>query len=67
MTLQEITSVGWLNNHDGSVCLVICSGGNHVFVTISKKEFEDAGGIDGLESNKQLIIDFYNKCGAGRP
>ena len=69
MYMPEITSIGDLLNHDGSIALAICSRSQFqpIFVTISKAEFKEAGGREGLNTNKQLAIDFYNKYGAGRP
>ena len=69
MQIEEITSIGTLNNHDGSIALCICIRYHlqPVFVTISREELENAGGIASLKKNKQLAIDFYRKYGAGRP
>jgi len=67
MTVEEIASVGWLHNHNGSICLVVCGFFGHVFVTISRQEFDAAGGRDGFNADKQLAVDFYNEYGAGRP
>lgn len=66
---NEINSVGWLHNHNKTICLTICL--RHVikpvFVTISRDEFNAVGGIEEIKKNKQLAIDFFNKYGAGRP
>ena len=67
MNEEEIRSVGWLHNHDGSIALSIGQTFGHTFVTISKQEFDDCGGIKGITKNKQLAVDFYKKYGAGRP
>ncbi len=67
MNAGEITSVRDLNNHDGSICLLICTHTGHIFVTISKAEFISAGKCNGLNANKQLAIEFFNKYGVGRP
>lgn len=69
MNIHEITSIGWLHNQDSSICLTICLKHQNqpVFVSISKDEFDRVGGLDGLNKNKQLGIDFYHKYGAGRP
>jgi hypothetical protein len=69
MIVNEIVSIGWLLNCDNSVCLSICTNAqlHGIFVTISKKEFNGVGGIDGLKNNKQLVVDFYQKYGVGRP
>lgn len=69
IVIEDISSIGWLHNHDKTICLTIClRHQNHpIFVTISKKEFDDLGGGEGLNNNKQIVIDFYNKYGAGRP
>lgn len=67
MTKDSISSVGWLNNHDGSIALAVTQGAGHTFVSISKQEYNDAGGIEGLKQNKQLVVDFFDKYGAGRP
>lgn len=66
--LNEISSIGWLNNHDGSICLTISitSQMQPVFVSIPKSEFERVGGIDGLKNNKQIVVEFHEKFGAGR-
>jgi hypothetical protein len=67
MLVEEITSVGWLNNHDGSICIVACLSCCHVYVTVPKNAFHSVGGINGLKTNKQLVVDFYVKYGSGRP
>lgn len=68
MHTSDIHSVGWLHNHDGSIALTISiKGQTHpVYVRVSVEEFEAAGGRAGLNENKQLAIDFYNKYGPGR-
>ncbi len=69
MNANEITSVGCLDNHDGSIALSICLQGKiqPVFVTISRDELEKAGGIAALNQRKQDAVEFYNKYGEGRP
>lgn len=69
MNVNEITSVGCLENHDGSIALAICLDGQiqPVFVTVSKDELEKSGGISGLNERKQDAIEFFNKYGEGRP
>lgn len=69
MQSHEITSVGCLDNSDGSVALSICLKGKvqPVFVTVSKDELEKSGGIEGINQRKQDAVDFYRKYGAGRP
>tara|TARA_R110002124_G_scaffold128157_4_gene288560 strand:+ start:7651 stop:7941 length:291 start_codon:yes stop_codon:yes gene_type:complete len=69
MKANEITSVGCLDNHDGSIALAICISGQvqPVFVTVSKHELEKSGGINGLNERKQGAVDFFNKYGQGRP
>lgn len=69
MRAAEITSVGWLHNHDGSICLTICLQyqPQPMYVTVSRHDFDTAGGLEGLNSNKQLAVDFYERYGTGRP
>ena len=69
MNVNDITSVGCLDNHDGSIALAICLSGQiqPVFVTISKEELERSGGINGLNERKQDAVDFFSKYGEGRP
>lgn len=68
MNINKITSIGWLNNADKSIALTICTRNQQqpVFVSISKAELEEVGGITEIEKNKQIAVDFYNKYGAGR-
>jgi hypothetical protein len=68
-TVDQIRSVGWLNNNDKSICLTICLSDRNtpIFVSVSKKEFEDAGGREGLSKDKQAVMDFYLKYGTDRP
>lgn len=68
MNVHDINSVGWLQNIDSSIALVICfrSYVQPVFVNISKAEFEEAGGIKELNNNRHKTISFYNQYGAGR-
>ncbi|MDR9839705.1 hypothetical protein [Herbaspirillum huttiense] len=67
--IEEISSVGALNNHDGSVCVTIAVKYQlqPIFVSIPRSEFDRVGGVQGLTKNKQLAIDFYHQYGAGRP
>lgn len=69
MNVNDITSVGCLDNHDGSVALSICLRGQiqPVFVTISRDELEQSGGISALNERKQGAVDFFNQYGEGRP
>lgn len=69
MRESQIRSVGWLWNHDRSIALsmVLKETFDVVFVTISLQEFNAVGRIEGLKSNKQTIVDFYDRYGAGRP
>ena len=69
LTIDEIRSVGWLNNGDGSIALSICVSYQlqPYFVSVSKEEFSAAGGIEGFKNNKHLVMDFYEKFGEGRP
>lgn len=69
MNVNDITSVGWLGNHDGSIALSICLRGQiqPVFVTISVEELEQSGGINGLNERRQDVVAFFNKYGEGRP
>lgn len=69
MNVNDITSVGCLDNHDGSIALTICIRGQiqPTFVTISKEELERSGGINGLNERKQDAVDFFSRYGAGRP
>lgn len=66
---DDITSIGWLHNHDRSICLTIAirKESQPIFVTISEEEFQSAGGSYGLNERKQIAIDFYDKYGSGRP
>lgn len=68
MNVHDINSVGWLQNIDSSIALVICfrSYVQPVFVNISKAEFEESGGIKELNNNRHKAISFYNQYGAGR-
>lgn len=68
MHINNITSIGWLHNADNSIALTIClrTQGQPVFVTISKAEFDDAGGIEGIQKNKQVAVDYFIKYGPGR-
>lgn len=68
MNTNQITSIGWLNNADKTIALAICTREQQrpVFVSISKTEFNEAGGIDAINENKQIAVDFLNKYGAGR-
>lgn len=68
MNADEITSVGCLNNHDGSIALTICLRGKAqpVYVSVSRDELEKSGGIEGLNQRKSDAADLYNKYGAGR-
>ena len=68
MRAEEITSIGFLNNNDRSVSLSIATRGNMqpVFVRIAKAELDAVGGAEGLNRNKQIAVNFYNKQGAGR-
>jgi hypothetical protein len=71
MNITDITSIGWLNNHssDFPICLTISLKYQNqpIYVSITKAEFDLVGGRDGLNKNKQLGVDLYNKYGAGRP
>lgn len=66
---DQISSIGWLNNHDGSICLTIClrHQGQPIFVTISKNEYAAAGGCEGLNNDKSQAVVFHSKYGPGRP
>jgi hypothetical protein len=68
MDINTITSIGWLHNADKSIALTIAIRYQiqPVFVSISKAEFDNAGGIEGINQDKQKAIDFYNAYGAGR-
>ena len=68
MNISDIQSIGWLNNADNSVALTICirNQSQPVFVSISKAELENAGGIENINNNKQLAVNFFNLYGAGR-
>lgn len=68
ISVNEISSIGSLQNHDGSICITIAVKyqTQPVFVTLPKVEFDRVGGLDGLNSKKQLSLDFYQKYGAGR-
>lgn len=68
-SIEEISSIGWLRNRNNTICLTICRRSQNlpIFITISKEEFDDVGGIIGLSTDKQQAIDFYKKYGAGRP
>lgn len=68
MNVNNITSIGWLHNADNSIALTICLRFQMkpVFVSISKVEFENAGGIEKIQKSKQLAVDFFIKYGAGR-
>lgn len=68
MNINNITAIGWLNNADKSIALTICISNQQkpVFVSISKSELEEVGGIAEINQNKQIAVDFYNKYGAGR-
>lgn len=68
MNVNDIRSVGNLNNRDGSIALTICLRGQvqPVYVSVSPAEFEAAGGRVGLNNNKQQVVDFYNQYGPGR-
>ena len=67
--VDQISSIGWLQNHDGTICITIAVKYQNqpIFVTVPKGEFDRAGGIEGLNSNRQISIDFYQKYGSGRP
>lgn len=69
ISINDISSVGALNNHDGSVCVTIAIKyqSQPIFVTVPRAEFDRVGGVQGLSNDKQLAIDFYQKYGAGRP
>jgi hypothetical protein len=69
LSVEQISSIGWLNNHDGSICLSVCVNNSNAtyFISISRKEFDDAGGREGLNDNKSIVIDFHVKYGFGRP
>nr|WP_142990347.1 hypothetical protein [Pseudomonas aeruginosa] len=68
MNANEITSVGCLDNQDGSIALTICLRYkvHPVYVTVSKDELEKLGGIAGLNQRKSDAADLYIKYGAGR-
>ena len=68
MHTNDITSVGWLHNYNGSIALTIAirHQTQPVFVTVSTREFEEAGGRKGLNENKQAAVDFFDKYGPGR-
>ena len=68
MNVNNITSIGWLHNADKSIALTICLRFQMqpVFVSISKAEFNNAGGIEEIQKNKHLVVDFFTKYGVGR-
>lgn len=68
MNVNEIRSVGELQNGDGSVCLAIClQYSNHpVYVSVPREEYELAGGISGLNEDRSKVVDFYFRYGIGR-
>jgi hypothetical protein len=68
MQKNDINSIGFLHNNDGSIALTISLKNEvqPVFVSVSSDEFQASGGTEGLNKNKQLAIDFYAKYGAGR-
>jgi len=69
MLAAEIRSIGSLENHDGTICLTLCTQANNrpVFVSVPKQDLQKAGGIEAIKDNKQLAVNFLNKYGAGRP
>ena len=68
MNINDITSIGWLHNADNSIALTVCLRYQMqpVFVSISKVEYEAVGGIDAIQNDKKVAIDFFEKYGAGR-
>lgn len=69
MNVNQIRSVGVLNNWDGTVAISICLKYRMypVFVTLTKNQFESVGRCAGLIQSKQKIVDLFNVHGSGRP